>query len=873
MNRVQPMDSISVADVLAAVDIVDVVGAVVTLKKRGSSHVGLCPFHDEKTPSFYVNKDKQFFHCFGCGAAGDAIAFVRQHRGVGFVEACEALAGGRLVRVDATARAEAKARADEAARLRDAEQQRLHMEVAEKAQRLWEKARPADTAHPYLQAKQARGYGLRQLRNALLAPVRDASGRLLSLQFIQADGSKKFLTSGQVAGGYCSAGKTGDVLLICEGVATRDRLIEATGHAGAAAFNAGNLLAVAQAIRAKCPSKKLVICADNDQHKSSGNVGVEKAREAAKAVGGYLAIPEFMDLSSQPTDFNDLAALEGLGAVRGIIEAALSQAPAEKTGAEPLPPPALGSTDGVIDIEAETQARRDFEAKIEACGDFEQLVYVLYPAIQASRLRSPTKAALAKRLGKKAGVSVAELQAQSGGSAPPRHPSRHDGEEWVARMNEIHAVITQNGSTRIMNVEHDPVFDRRLVTFSSRGDFVLRYENRSAFINGEELDHGTAWLRNPGRREYRAIAFMPGMEMGAEFFNLWQGFGVEPLAEGSCAKFKRFVGKVICMGDPHTFRYVWAWLAHLVQRPGELPGTALVLRGLQGIGKNFFVDAIANIVNPAHYVALTSTEHLTGRFSAHRAGALLIFANEACWGGDRQSEGALKALVTDEDTLLEAKHKDAFKVRNFARLIVASNNAWPVPRDEDCRRFVVLDVLPTHKQDGPYFAELHEELQQGGYEKLLHELLNLNIQGWHPRKVPPLLLQRGWDMKLHGSSMIEWYYEALEEGFVCYVGDGRHYARAWAEEIPTSRVQEAYSAWCRRHGKFAENINQLGMALGRWGVVKRRLSDGTRPWVYVFRGGESERTLPAGKSFLDMARRAFLRAINAPEDYWEGDGD
>ena len=71
----------------------DVIGRHVALKRRGREHVGLCPFHKEKTPSFTVNEDKGFYHCFGCGAHGDVIAFEMQQGGLPFPEAVERLAG------------------------------------------------------------------------------------------------------------------------------------------------------------------------------------------------------------------------------------------------------------------------------------------------------------------------------------------------------------------------------------------------------------------------------------------------------------------------------------------------------------------------------------------------------------------------------------------------------------------------------------------------------------------------------------------------------------------------------------------------------------------------------------------------------------
>ncbi|MBU0744202.1 MAG: DNA primase, partial [Gammaproteobacteria bacterium] len=79
-------------DLLSKVDITDLIGSRIKLKRTGSNLVGLCPFHNEKTPSFTVSSTKQFFHCFGCSAHGSAISFIMQFEHLTFVEAIENLA-------------------------------------------------------------------------------------------------------------------------------------------------------------------------------------------------------------------------------------------------------------------------------------------------------------------------------------------------------------------------------------------------------------------------------------------------------------------------------------------------------------------------------------------------------------------------------------------------------------------------------------------------------------------------------------------------------------------------------------------------------------------------------------------------------------
>ena len=79
-------------DLLNRVDIVDVVSRYVQLKKGGANYLGLCPFHNEKTPSFTVSPAKQFYHCFGCGAHGNAIGFLMAYSTLGYVDAIKELA-------------------------------------------------------------------------------------------------------------------------------------------------------------------------------------------------------------------------------------------------------------------------------------------------------------------------------------------------------------------------------------------------------------------------------------------------------------------------------------------------------------------------------------------------------------------------------------------------------------------------------------------------------------------------------------------------------------------------------------------------------------------------------------------------------------
>ena len=81
-----------IEEVRQANDIVDIVSQYVRLKRSGRNYAGLCPFHNEKSPSFYVSPDKQIFHCFGCGVGGNVFTFLTKIEGINFVEAVQTLA-------------------------------------------------------------------------------------------------------------------------------------------------------------------------------------------------------------------------------------------------------------------------------------------------------------------------------------------------------------------------------------------------------------------------------------------------------------------------------------------------------------------------------------------------------------------------------------------------------------------------------------------------------------------------------------------------------------------------------------------------------------------------------------------------------------
>lgn len=175
---------------------------------------------------------------------------------------------------------------------RELEKQNERDTAARKASYLYRKAEHK-TDHPYMEKKGLEDVKVKVLRGSIIIPFQNSAGKITTVQFIDADGNKRFLSGGEKKGSYHQIGAISDKTIIAEGFATGMSIHKATGKTVLVSGDAGNLKAVAEAIKAKHPKTEIVIAADNDQ------VGLQKAHEAAKAVGGSIRTPP------RGNDFND----------------------------------------------------------------------------------------------------------------------------------------------------------------------------------------------------------------------------------------------------------------------------------------------------------------------------------------------------------------------------------------------------------------------------------------------------------------------------------------------------------------------------------------------------------------------------------------
>ena len=310
-----------------------------------------------------------------------------------------------------------------------------------------------------------------------------------------------------------------------------------------------------------------------------------------------------------------------------------------------------------------------------------------------------------------------------------------DSGRLLEELNQKYAVVPMGNKMSILNIVKDEI------RFFSTGDFNLALQNRTAIddtgTDPKQIPASKWWLKHPERKEYTKVDFLPEIETPDGTFNMWKGFAVKP--KGGLEKipfFHELLDEVICSGNEKWAVYLWGWLAHLVQCPEEKPGVAVVLRSdAQGVGKSRFAEYVGSLLG-SHFRTVTHGRHIHGNFNSHLKDTLMLFGDEAVWGGDRSTESILKQLITEPSMIIEMKGKDVFEVRSFLRLMLATNSEWAAPVSLTDRRYFVLNVSDSRKNDHDFFKNLIYEQTHGGSESLLQALLDFDLSNFEVRNIP-----------------------------------------------------------------------------------------------------------------------------------------
>jgi putative DNA primase/helicase len=425
------------------------------------------------------------------------------------------------------------------------------------------------------------------------------------------------------------------------------------------AFDAGNLVHVAEALRKRYPGLRLLVCADDDylgkcracgtltpttaptcahcgaEH-GLGNAGMSGAHAAALASDGAVVAPRFAaDRPTDrkgPTDFNDLAMAEGLQAVRVQVEDALA----------------------------------------------------------AQRWRGRPQAA-------------------------PTHPSRGEGGGAssdlisIATLGELHerfALVYEAG---------DMVFDAQehaLVPLASMRNLCVSRQLHRAWM--ESQDKRVVRLREVG--------FDPTERDDTIKCNLWGGWPTTPRA-GSCDKLLELGEYLCSQDHKSVemWRWLQRWLAYPIQHPGAKMKTAVIMHGPQGTGKNLFFESVLRIYG--HYGGVVDQDAIEDKHNDFMSRKLMLVADEVVARQEMyHSKNKLKGLVTSDWIRINPKHLASYRERNHVQMVFLSNEVQPMALERDDRRYAVIWTPPKWEAaryhdvlaelDAGGVAALHQHLLQ-----------------------------------------------------------------------------------------------------------------------------------------------------------------
>jgi hypothetical protein len=347
------------------------------------------------------------------------------------------------------------------------------------------------------------------------------------------------------------------------------------------------------------------------------------------------------------------------------------------------------------------------------------------------------------------------------------------------------------------------------------------------------IDAAKHWFHNTNEM-YKTVTFNPdpSYKPRKDTINTWMGFAFQPEKNGKADKYLQFVHDIICGGNQEHYYYLLDVMAQMVQEPHNKQGVgiAIALRGRQGVGKSFFVQNFGKLFGNS-YIEIDSVEPITGRFNGILMNKILVFGDEAIWGGDKVNRNILKGLITSSEINVEKKFKDTFSAKNYSRFFFATNSDWSAPVERGNRRFFVLDVSSEHMRDTDYFKAIKDDLDNGGYKDLLYFLKDRDHSSRDFQSSLPIT-DATVDNLLNGLSPLEsWLLHILAQNKLDNYDTGSGLSQSYVA------VERFYKDYCEYVGSgYKERREVFGRQLKRIFSFERKqtLNNAERKWVYFF---------------------------------------
>lgn len=646
--------------------------------------------------------------------------------------------------------------------------------AAAQARKAWAACSPTGEAE-YLRRKGVAAYGIRfSPSGAVVIPLLDTAGQVHGLQVIrtasEADQAKRpakeFWPAGVTKRGHFHLiGLPSTILLLCEGYATGATLHAATSLPTAIAFDAGNLVPVAQALHKRYPQAKILICADDD----AGQKCQHRPEQGAPRCGARVWLPD------HPLECPTCGNLH-LANNAGVTTA--SGAALEVAGAHVQPR-----------FASEAKRAADYLARGVKLTDFNDL----HAAEGLHVVRAQIEARISELGWRTANAARVTAAAGGAGKAPLRKITSVD------ELLERYTLVYGQGGT-VFDHEH-----HKLVSLSDMRDLCTdRRLHR-------------AWAEHPDASvvDVREVGFDPGGEDPTITCNLWGGWPTEPAA-GDCSALLQLL-RHMCSADPKgedLFNWLVCWLAYPIQHPGAKMKTSVVVHGPQGTGKNLFWEAYMAIYGP--YGRAIDQSAIEDRFNDWASRKLFLIADEVLARSEvYHVKNKLKSFITGDWIRINPKNLAAYDERNHVNLVFLSNEDMPVVLEEDDRRHCVIRT--PDKMPADFYAKVAREIESGGIAALHHYLLHHDCGAFGPN-TKPLVSEAKRDLiGLSLDSTVRFYRE-LAAGDV---GDFR------LRDLGAALVRDVYDLyriWCSRVGvsRAAPETRFSNALQKRLGVEGRR---------------------------------------------------
>ncbi len=424
--------------------------------------------------------------------------------------------------------------------------------------------------------------------------------------------------------------------------------------------------------------------------------------------------------------------------------------------------------------------------------------------------------------------------------------------DLVKAMNKLCGVCPRGDKIKIA------VWGRDKFRFLSEHDAKLKFA-QFMHVTPDDVHSGfPIWVQDEKRREFSRAVFNPGLpkfdpndESMPDELNLWSGFAVAP-KPGDWSLMKAHLLNNVCQGDKDRFDYLMQWLSQMFCEPERKSGVCIALRGEPGVGKSKLGEWLCFIVGPRHARTIDKPHHIHGQFNSLIEQAIFVLVEEASFADDPKAQGQLNHIITNLSLVLEGKGVDAEQGENYSRFLIVTNKDWAAPVSARDRRYAIYDVGADHKEDKPYFIAIDEQMENGGAEAMLHDLLAMNVKMRDMPK-PPMTEAKHEQIVLGMKPDVEWLYEVLNTGEFPLL-DPERTIRAWPDDGGAVAKDDVFASFRDFvSGKAGRSVTpiKVGLFLKKWipnlETTRPNITGLGRVWSY---------SLPP----LAGAREAFLKA-------------